>query len=68
MEHLSTTEVGKLVGVSRQYVLRLVKEGRLDFWRCGWNIRIPLAAAQALKKAREGRRSGSGTHHASDDR
>ena len=44
-KELSTGEVGSLLGVSRQYVVRLLDDGRLPFRRVGNRRRVQLRDA-----------------------
>lgn len=53
---LSTSEVADLLGVSRQYVARLLDDGRLPFERVGNRRRVSLADTLAYLRADQGRR------------
>ncbi len=53
---LSTGEVANLLGVSRQYVVRLLDDGRLPFSRVGNRRRIALSDALKYLRADDRRR------------
>ena len=55
---LSTGELAGLLGVSRQYVVRLLDDGRLPFRRVGNRRRVGLADALAFLRCDDKRRQG----------
>lgn len=55
---LSTGELAGLLGVSRQYVVRLLDDGRLPFRRVGNRRRVGLADALAFLRCDNKRRQG----------
>lgn len=55
---LSTGEVAGLLGVSRQYAVRLLDDGRLPFRRVGNRRRVPLRAVLAYLREDDRRRVG----------
>ncbi len=56
---LSTGEVADLLGVSRQYVTRLLDDGRLTFRRVGNRRRIALRDALQFLRTDDRRRTGA---------
>ncbi len=50
---MTVTEVGILLGASRQQVYRFVREGRLQGIRIGRGYKIPKSAVIALLEGRE---------------
>lgn len=53
---LSTGEVANLLGVSRQYAVRLLDDGRLPFRRVGNRRRVPVRAVLAYLREDDRRR------------
>jgi excisionase family DNA binding protein len=56
-KELSTGDVASLLGVSRQYAVRLVDDGRLPSRRVGNRRRVPLRDALAYRRRDDQRRS-----------
>jgi excisionase family DNA binding protein len=54
---LTTTEAADFLGVSRPYLTRLLKTGKLPYRKKGNRHLVPVAALQAFKTAREGKLS-----------
>ena len=52
---LTTTEAAEFLGVSRPYLTRLLKTGKLPYRKKGNRHLVPVAALQAFKTEREGR-------------
>jgi excisionase family DNA binding protein len=55
-DELSSQDAADLLGVSRQYMIRLLEDGRLPFHCAGTHRRIYLQDLVAYKKQRDGRR------------
>lgn len=58
-EALSTQEVANLLNVSRQYVVRLMDEGRLPHHMVGTHRRASLRDVLAFKRQRDAKRRGA---------
>ena len=58
-EELSTQEAAELLNVSRQYVVRLMDEGRLAHHMVGTHRRASLQDVLALKRERDAKRRGA---------
>jgi excisionase family DNA binding protein len=54
---LTTTEAADFLGVSRPYLTRLLKTGKLPYRKKGNRHLVPVAALQAFKTEREGKLS-----------
>lgn len=52
---LTTTEAADFLGVSRPYLTRLLKTGKLPYRKKGNRHLVPVAALQAFKAEREGK-------------
>lgn len=55
-KELTTGEVASLLGVSRQYAVRLLDDGRLPYRRVGNRRRVPLRAVLRYLREDDGRR------------
>jgi excisionase family DNA binding protein len=53
---LSSQDAADLLGVSRQYMVRLLEEGKLPFHKAGTHRRIYLQDLMGYKNERDGRR------------
>lgn len=58
-EELSTQEVAELLNVSRQYVVRLMDEGRLVHHKVGTHRRASLQDVLEFKRERDAKRRGA---------
>lgn len=58
-KELSTGELASLLGVSRQYAVRLLDEGRLPFRRVGNRRRVRLSDAVRYLREDDRRRAAS---------
>jgi excisionase family DNA binding protein len=53
---LSSQDAADLLGVSRQYMVRILEDGKLPFHRVGTHRRISLQNLMAYKKERDRQR------------
>ena len=53
---LTSQEAADLLGVSRQYMVRLLEDGKLPFHRTGTHRRIYFQDLMTYKKERDGQR------------
>jgi excisionase family DNA binding protein len=63
-KELTTGDVARLLGVSRQYAVRLLDDGRLPFRRVGNRRRVPLTAV--MRYLREDNRRLDGLRELAD--
>lgn len=52
---LTTTEAADFLGVSRPYLTRLLKAGKLPYWKTGNRHLVPLSAVRDFKARRDRR-------------